>query len=85
MKIRYLLIAITFALIGWYGHGALQVPSDLEAELAANEEICSSETMDGYASYPVTRHGQIRGCLRVRTGAPDWTLPKQIFVRKVAR
>ena len=86
MKLRDLVLAIALAaLAGWLGRGALQVPSDLEEEIAANEAICADETPKGYASYPITRNGQIRGCLRVREGAPDWTLPKQMFVRKEPR
>ena len=82
MKLRYILIACVFSFIGWFARGYLQVPTDIEEELAANESICSDDTPPGYASYPVTKNGEIRGCLRVRVGAPDWTLPRQMFVRK---
>jgi hypothetical protein len=83
MKLLYFVLAIALAaLAGWVGRGALQVPSGLEEEIAANEAICADETPKGYASYPITRNGQIRGCLRVREGTRDWTLPKQMFVRK---
>lgn len=86
MKLRYIAIAAVFALAGWFGRGEFTPPpSNLEQEIAANEAICADETPPGYASYPVTRHGEIRGCLRVRTGASDWTLPRQMFVKREPR
>lgn len=86
MKLRYLILALTFGLAGWFGRGEMQPPpSGLEEEIAANEAICADETPKGYASYPVTRNGEIRGCLRVREGAGNWTMPRQMFVRREPR
>lgn len=86
MKLRYLAIAAVFALAGWFGRGEFTPPpSILEQEIAANEAICADETPKGYASYPVTRNGEIRGCLRVRVASSDWTLPKQVFVKREPR
>jgi len=86
LKLRYVFLAAVFVLAGWFGRGEFTPPpSMLEQEIAANEAICADETPKGFASYPVTRNGEIRGCLRVRSAANDWTLPRHMFVRKEPR
>lgn len=82
MALRYAIIAALAFGGGWGLRQSLIVQNDIEAELMANEEICASDTPKGMVAYPVTKYGEIRGCLRVRENSKDWTLPKHLFVRK---
>lgn len=64
MRIRDLLIfaawILTAALIGrQFGeHGEV-------GDVAANEKVCRDTAPRGFAAYPITRLGELRGCLFV--------------------
>lgn len=82
--IRDLIIAAVCCVVGWYARGYLDMPvSAIEAEIVAHQEVCADDTPSGYASYPVTHWGELRGCLRVKVDSPAWLTSPSMFVRKV--
>ncbi|MDE2021136.1 MAG: hypothetical protein KGJ13_12440 [Patescibacteria group bacterium] len=81
VKIRYLLLAIVFGVVGWTARGMLAVPSDLEQEVMVNDATCAKSAPAGYAGYSVTRAGELRGCLNALIDESDWTKAKIKFTR----
>lgn len=56
----------------------------LAREIARNEQICQIEKRPGYMVYVVTRHGELRGCIRVQEEARDGIRPAPILIVKQA-
>ena len=52
---------------------ARQIPADRAGRdlIESNEQACSSAAPRGFAGYPVTRMGELRGCLFVDKANPE--------------
>lgn len=54
----------------------------LQREIATNEAICQKEQRLGYAVYVVSRHAQLRGCIRVKQDPVNGVVPAPIMIVK---
>lgn len=85
---------ITNQSLGGFFCGALAVaaatalfnPHDtvLSREITRNEAVCQQEKRPGYMVYVVTRHGELRACLRVQEESRDGIRPAPILIVKQA-
>ena len=74
-----LLLGVGMVLSGIVGRNLAGVDCE-SATIAANEKYCLTNAARGYASYPITRFGELRGCLYV-----DQTDPSHYRVVRVTR
>ena len=67
---RLIMIIAFFAglIIGKVGPGADWTRT---GEIDANETVCQAQAPAGFASYPITRWGELRACLYVDEADPD--------------
>lgn len=54
----------------------------LAREITRNEAVCQQEKRHGYMVYVVTRHGELRACLRVQEDTRDGVRPAPILIVK---
>lgn len=55
--------------------------SDLAHEIAENEATCATKKGVSAVAYPVTKWGELRGCLHVPEAEPSWSMSRSYFVR----
>lgn len=77
---KYLLIAVITGTLGFLV-GELRGEQSLAEQIAAHQDVCSDNASPGYASYPVTHWGELRGCLRVPESSPPWAMARSHFVK----
>lgn len=56
--------------------------SVLASEIANNEAVCQQERRPGYAVYVVSRHGELRGCIRVKQDSVNGVEPAPVMIVK---
>lgn len=65
MKGRHWMIGLVAVLVGLVlGHN-LPPDEKVRGDIAANEKACFDTAPHGFAAYPITRAGELRGCLFV--------------------
>lgn len=80
-----LILALAGAIVAFL-YGEHRGEHQMAEQIVANENACADGNQPGWASYPVVRLGELRGCLRVPPEAaakgPRYLRPQAVFVAK---
>lgn len=80
MRGRHWMLATVAVLVGLLVGHNLPADERVRGDIEANEKVCSGTAPRGFAAYPITRMGELRGCLFV-----DETDPAHYKVARRAR
>lgn len=80
MKVRHVLLFMVGGLLALIIGRQLSPGVDEKGDMVANERACKETAPRGFAAYPITRMGELRGCLFV-----DETDPARFKVSRRTR